>query len=124
LTPFDVASHPGSEPPLCSTYVTGPRKIATVITDPSAVRTLATLTAGLGLGVGAGDTEGDGDETADADAPRRPPVPDAAAVTVSALPAVRSGPAGRLAVHATARHTMTVAALARRRGATGRTPAL
>jgi hypothetical protein len=95
-----------------------------VITDPSAVRTLATLTAGLGLGVGAGDTEGDGDETADADAPRRPPVPDAATVTAGALPAVRSGPAGRLAVHAAATHTMTVAALARRRGATGRTPAL
>jgi hypothetical protein len=39
---------------LCSTYCTGPRKPATVTTDPSAARTREITTCGTGVGVGVG----------------------------------------------------------------------
>src|SRR5580704_4764390 len=41
------AAAPGSSLPLCRTYVTGPEKVATVTTDPSAVRIRVTVTRGL-----------------------------------------------------------------------------
>ncbi len=45
-----AAAGPGSTLPLCSTYCTGPRKIATVTTDPSAVRTWVTMTCATAAG--------------------------------------------------------------------------
>jgi hypothetical protein len=40
--------------------VTGPRKTATVITEPSAVRTVDRTTRGFGFGLGVGLGEGEG----------------------------------------------------------------
>src|SRR5271165_4977791 len=47
------AAAPGSSLPSCRTYVTGPAKVATVSTEPSAVRIRATVTRG---GAGAAGT--------------------------------------------------------------------
>src|SRR5208337_574109 len=46
------AAAPGSSLPSCRTYVTGPAKVATVATEPSAVRIWVTVTRGAGGAAG------------------------------------------------------------------------
>src|SRR6476659_1728289 len=50
------AARPGSSLPSCRTYVSGPLKVATVITEPSGVRIRVTVTRG---GAGRGRATGD-----------------------------------------------------------------
>jgi hypothetical protein len=132
LTPWDVASHPGSLAPLCSTYVTGPWKTATVITDPSAVRRVLSLTPGFGFGFGEGereaeaDTENDPSGDADGEAPGSPVLAaeDAAAEDAAAAGRILWPAVQAVARQATARvmaMTPATAAAARGRGETGRT---
>ena len=92
------AAAPGSSLPLCRTYVTGPVKVATVTTDPSAVRIRVTVTRGAAGAAGTASPAwlapglAGADEAAEARAVAEP-----VAESVAGAPARLDGPPGCVA---------------------------